>query len=231
MTIVDHVLAVVLVICLPVYGTISYRALLQALERGEPGVKLREYWATVALEWGLVGAVAAGWWWAGRPFAGLGMAIPGGSRLLWGAGLTVVALGFLGYQWIAVGRLDAKGREPLRKQLGGAAGILPRNDAEHRVFRLLALTAGICEEILFRGFLIWYAGSWIGPWPAVAVTAVSFGLGHWYQGKAGVVKTGVVGLLAGAFYLVTGSLVWPMVLHVAVDLQGGAVGRLVAESD
>jgi len=107
----------------------------------------------------------------------------------------------------------------LRGQLGRASPLLPTTDAEHRVFRALAVTAGICEEILVRGYLIWYFGSFMHPWLAMTVAAVVFGVGHLYQGKSGVVKTGAVGLLMGALYLGTGSLLWPMIVH--------AVGRAV----
>jgi membrane protease YdiL (CAAX protease family) len=230
MTLIDHVLVLGLVIALPVYGTVSYRSLLRALQRGERGATLREYWGTIGLEWGLVAAVLAAWWWAGRSLGALGLQLPSGSPLYWGVGVTVPVLGFLGYQWIQIKRLDPTGYEPLRKQLGGAIGFLPRTDSEYRVFRLLALTAGICEEILFRGYLIWYAGTFIGTWPAVVLTSIAFGLGHWYQGPSGVLKTGVVGLLAGALLVASQSLLWPIILHAAVDLQGGAVGRLVSQS-
>ncbi len=57
---------------------------------------------------------------------------------------------------------------------------------------------------------------------------MAFGLGHLYQGAAGVVKTGVSGLLAGLLYLLTGSLWIPMLLHAAVDLHAGALGYLAA---
>ena len=59
--------------------------------------------------------------------------------------------------------------------------------------------------------------------------AAGFGLAHWYQGRVGVLKTGLLGGLMATFYLGTGSLLWPAILHVAIDLQGGAVGRRVLQ--
>jgi len=41
------------------------------------------------------------------------------------------------------------------------------------------------------------------------------------------VKTGVTGLIMGALFVATGSLLWPMILHAAVDLQGGAAAKLL----
>ncbi len=228
MTWLDHLMAAALVVALPILGTRSYRAMVAALAAGTPRARLREYWQTIALEWSLVAAVLLIWRSAGRSAADLGLVVPGGWGTVLGAALTGVVLIALTAQWFAILRLDAAGFGRLRDQLAGAAAMVPTNDRESRVFRLLAVTAGICEEILFRGYLIWYAATWIGPWPAVLVTSVSFGLGHWYQGRSGVLKTGMVGILAGALYVATGSLLWPIILHAAVDLQGGAVGRLAA---
>ena len=227
MTWLDHLLAAVLVVGLPLLGAFTYRALLAALAQGQPRARLREYWQTIALEWSLVAAVLVVWRAAGRSAADLGLAVPDGRATLVGAALTLAALIGLTWQWFVIKRLDETGRDRLREQLAGAAGMLPADEPERRTFRLGALTAGSCEEILFRGFLVWYAATWIGPWPAAVVTSIAFGLGHLYQGRAGVIKTGLAGLVAGTLYVATGSLLWPIILHVAIDLQGGAVGWLV----
>src|SRR5262249_15242874 len=83
------------------------------------------------------------------------------------------------------------------------------------------VTAGICEELLCRGFMIWYLGHWMSPWVAVVVASVPFGLAHLYQGPKGAVRTGMVALVIGSLYVATGSLLWPMIVHAAVDLGAG----------
>jgi hypothetical protein len=108
----------------------------------------------------------------------------------------------------------------------GLAALVPANRAEMRSFSAMALSAGVWEELLFRGFLIAWFAHWIGPAMAVVAAAVSFGIGHLYQGGAGVAKTTVAGLMAGGLYLLTGSLWIPMILHTAVDLHAGALGYL-----
>jgi hypothetical protein len=40
-----------------------------------------------------------------------------------------------------------------------------------------------------------------------------------------------VGLPAGALYVWGGTLLWPIILHAALDLQGGAVARLIYDED
>ena len=86
------------------------------------------------------------------------------------------------------------------------------------------MTVGFCEELWYRGFLIAYLAQWIGWWQAAVASSVLFGIGHAYQGRAGVVKTTGVGLVMAALYAYSGSL-WPSILlHAALDVQGGAIG-------
>ncbi len=55
---------------------------------------------------------------------------------------------------------------------------------------------------------------------ALAASSLAFGLGHIYQGRAGVLRTGLAGLGFGLLFLLTGSLIPSIVLHAILDLQG-----------
>jgi membrane protease YdiL (CAAX protease family) len=48
-----------------------------------------------------------------------------------------------------------------------------------------------------------------------------FGIGHLYQGLAGVVKTGLVGMVLGWIYSLSGSIWIPMFIHAAADVLQG----------
>jgi membrane protease YdiL (CAAX protease family) len=85
----------------------------------------------------------------------------------------------------------------------------------------LSFTAGICEEILFRGYLIWMLTPWLGLLGAAAVSAVMFGLAHGYQGGKFGPRAFYAGFVMTAFVLATGSIIPGMVLHALVDLVGG----------
>jgi membrane protease YdiL (CAAX protease family) len=93
---------------------------------------------------------------------------------------------------------------------------------ERRVFALLALTAGICEELLYRGFglaaLRWAVPD-IGQPALIVVTAAAFGLAHLYQGRLGVTLTGLLGAYFAWIAIATGSLVPVMLLHALLDLR------------
>mgnify|MGYP003461944779 FL=1 len=100
--------------------------------------------------------------------------------------------------------------------------MLPRTARGRWWWGGLALSAGVTEEIVYRGLAILTlavilpqaSGSVI-----VMAATVIFGLAHAYQGWAGVLVTGLSGWVLGNLYLSTSSLVIPMVLHVLIDLR------------
>ena len=113
-------------------------------------------------------------------------------------------------------------RRALAVQLRPVAALLPRTPAERRMFALLALTAGICEEVLYRGFglaALRWAAPGLGHPALIAVTAVAFGLAHLYQGPVGVALTGLIGAYLAWIAIATGSLLPAMVLHALLDLR------------
>ena len=223
----DHALVVLLLVVAPAWGAREYRWLVREIRAGNAAARLREYKATVLLQWGLSAALLCWWWYAGRSVALLGMALPSGARSAVGLVVTALLLGFLLMQWRAITRLQGEGLDRLRRQVASVADLMPHTEQEYRWFRVVSVTAGICEELVFRGFMIWYLAHWMPVWPAAVVGAVAFGLAHWYQGTAGVLKTGATGLIMGLLYVASGSILWPAIVHAAVDLQGGAAGRKV----
>jgi uncharacterized protein len=113
----------------------------------------------------------------------------------------------------------------LRQSRAVGTVFLPHTTGERSVWFWLSVTAGFCEELWYRGFLIAYLAQWIGWWQASIASSVLFGIGHAYQGTASVLKTTGVGLVFAALYGYSGSL-WPsIVLHTAIDMQGGAIGH------
>ena len=120
-------------------------------------------------------------------------------------------------------------REALRRQAKGFLALLPRGGREQITFGALAITAGICEELIFRGFGLAYV-RWLWPatprWAAIVIIATAFGVAHLYQGPRGILLTGLVGAYFTWLVLSTGSL-WPaMALHALLDLRVLALGDL-----
>jgi membrane protease YdiL (CAAX protease family) len=225
----DHLVAVLLLVAAPIYASRTFQKFVAEMSRSDTSVRLREYRGTILRQW-LACLLLIGLWIAlSRPHADLGLTIDRGTRGMVGILVTGAVLLFLAFQWRSITRLTGAALDPLRAQLEPVRAILPATIAEYRTFQVLALTAGICEEVLYRGFLIWYLGAFLGQWPAVLIGAAGFGLAHFYQGRTGILKTGIAGAITGALYVVSGSLLWPMILHAAVDLQGGAIGYRLRE--
>jgi membrane protease YdiL (CAAX protease family) len=106
-----------------------------------------------------------------------------------------------------------------------ARRILPSKPVEFVAYFALAITAGICEEFLYRGFAIG-ALSRLGmaPWGVVVLSSILFGLAHSYQGRGGVLGTSLLGVVFGLARLVSDSLASVAVWHAAVDIVAGIAG-------
>jgi membrane protease YdiL (CAAX protease family) len=107
-----------------------------------------------------------------------------------------------------------------------AAPFTPRDPRELRQWTVLSITAGVCEELIYRGYLIWYASHFTGTGVgglllAVVLTSIAFGLVHIYQGVLGVTQVFAVGLAFGGLYVLSGSLWLPIAAHIAVDIASG----------
>lgn len=86
--------------------------------------------------------------------------------------------------------------------------------------------AAFGEEIAYRGYLLTRAadlggGSAVAHWVGMVVVSVLFGYGHFYKGPAGIVDSGVAGLVLGTAYLLSGRNLWASILaHGFIDTYG-----------
>ncbi|QBI52808.1 CPBP family intramembrane glutamic endopeptidase [Streptomonospora litoralis] len=102
----------------------------------------------------------------------------------------------------------------------GLSVLAPRNRRERRLAGALAVTAGVSEELLYRGLLVAFGVALGLPvWAAAVAACVLFALAHLYQGWWGLVGPGLLGALFMVVYLGTGSLLFPIVLHVVLELR------------
>jgi len=119
-------------------------------------------------------------------------------------------------------RLRAVYAAAYRRSLCDVSKLLPDTREERRWFAAVCVTAGVCEEILARGFTFRYLDG-IAMHLSLAVilllASAIFGINHIYQGKLGMLKTGIAGLAFGGLFLLSGNLLLPILLHIAIDLQ------------
>jgi len=106
------------------------------------------------------------------------------------------------------------------------SALLPRGPAEVGVWILLSMTAGFCEETIFRGYLQQQFLALTGSAPvAVLIQGVIFGVSHGYQGLRNVITITVFGILFGAIALWRRSLKPGMILHAWTDIFSGIFAR------
>jgi membrane protease YdiL (CAAX protease family) len=113
-----------------------------------------------------------------------------------------------------------------------AVGPQGFNEIAHNIpvaLRWLGLVwtfAAFGEEISYRGYLINRAAdagkrSKAAYWTAVLLVSVLFGYGHYYKGAAGILDSGMAGLVLGTAYLLSGRNLWACILaHGFIDSVG-----------
>lgn len=181
------------------------------------------YASTIAFQWFAVAVVGWRLWVHGYTAPQLGLTFQNGAKLLVAGIVGALVIGSL--QWLnlrRVGRIPVESRGPLQAI---AERILPQSTVELLPYLALAITAGLCEEFLYRGFAVAaLAHAGLAAWLVVLVSSLLFGLAHSYQGRGGMVMTFIVGLVLGASRLAYNSLVPAIFWHSAVDVVAGVAG-------
>jgi len=105
-------------------------------------------------------------------------------------------------------------------------GLLPQTWLEIVLWIALSASAGVCEEIVFRGYFQKQFRAITGSVAlAVVLQALVFGMGHAYQGMTQVVVISVLGALYGVLAAVRKNLRPGMIAHTCSDIVGGLLGK------
>jgi uncharacterized protein len=112
--------------------------------------------------------------------------------------------------------------------LEAAKRLAPRGAVEDTVWIALAITAGVCEETIFRGYFQRQFIAWFRNRPAgVLLSAVLFGAGHIYQGVRSAIVIVVFALIFGILAEWRGNIRPGMLLHAWQDGFAGFAVRLL----
>jgi uncharacterized protein len=179
------------------------------------------YVSLMAGEWGLVYYVwkgglrrsgitllqFVGGRWASRRAVFLDIGLAFGIWVLW------KGIEFYWMRWLGTGH--AASIEPL----------IPRGIAEAVLWVLLSISAGISEELVFRGYLQRQLTALTGrTYVALLLQVAVFGVAHGYQGVRACLAIAIYGALFTLLALWRKSLRPGMIAHAWTDIAGGLLG-------
>jgi len=225
------VLAALIVFVQPVRGKRRYEQLRLDVEV-DPTARTRFFRRSIVAQWIVVAVVAVIAALAAVDHFSFSLGPGDNPTMAWAATIELAVL--LPVSILFIRSRRRKVAAFVARQAANVRVLLPVTRDEQRTFVGVALTAGICEEIVFRGFGILYL-RWL--WPAipdaalVAIIAVVFGLGHYYQGVRGVLLIAIVGALFTGLTLQAGTLVPAMIVHTLIDLRVIAIPPLADQDD
>jgi uncharacterized protein len=208
----DHLMAILLGVILPVLTLAQSKISMPAAELWSSASKINFYKANSGFLWLLAMLVIVNFWWTGR-------ALPLHLQL---SGQVVGLLVFSILLYFFEIGLSQRDRHNARLNLIKVAPFLPSKPKELWGYFLLAASAGICEEIMFRGFLLNYLLFFFEtPTYPIILSGGIFAIVHIYQGMRAVFKIFVFSLLFALLFLWTQSLLIPILLHIVIDVISG----------
>lgn len=220
LSLVDIVMLAVIVIGLPLETLLTLKSGRAELASGKPGVRIKRYTQTIFLLWGLALPIIILWATSGRDWAALGFQVQSGTIAIAGWALAGLMAIFFVYQLALVTR-SASVRDDFRNGLAKdeiMSNFMPQTEAERRVFNLMGVSAGIAEEIIFRGYLIWALSLFMPVWVAATGALLVFTLLHLYQGAKQLPTIFMFAALATLVFVLSGSL-WPAIaVHIFIDV-------------
>ncbi len=204
-----------LMLVMPFLAIKSSQALVHVL-RTRPEIKSSFYLQGIVIQWLMTAAVLLGMWFKQDPWTLIGLRMDHAE--VWLVVLLVmVIMSLLFFRYATLG---AAAQARIQRLYQHVAHYLPTNEGQYRWGVVLSLTAGICEEIVYRGFVFWRLSSLLGVVPAMVLTNLVFALAHVATGLKNCLLSFVLGLLFSLVYLYTGDLWLSITCHVAIDLLG-----------
>lgn len=106
--------------------------------------------------------------------------------------------------------------------------IAPSTPLEVLLWMVLSMSAGFCEEFVFRGYLLrQFASMGAGVWIGVACSSLLFGVSHGYEGAAGMIAITAYGAMFCMLALMRRSLRPGMIAHAWHDIFSGVMLALL----
>jgi membrane protease YdiL (CAAX protease family) len=139
----------------------------------------------------------------------------------------LVSIGVLAVVAKSVGMMRPGATSDFQQKIGFMS---PQNGTELALFLILSATAGVCEEIIFRGYLQrQFTAVSRSAILGIVAQAIIFGASHGYEGGKRMFLIAVLGTLLGILTYVRGSVKPAMVTHFCQDGIAGIVLYLITK--
>jgi uncharacterized protein len=211
----SHLIAAYTVLAAPWLGCIVYQRAKRRFLSGDRLAKVRLYRSGIVEQIVMTTLVLGLWCFGDISGSSLGIRAP--YSWFWTASTLVVLVAL--HLWSGA-RMRPKA-EKIRVRFQESLGMLfPDSLQERSWFGALSIGAGISEELIYRGFLMYYLGEYvphINILEKILLTSLVFGLAHVYQGWKRAIPTGIVGMAFAVMYVFSGSLLLPAVVHAVAD--------------
>jgi len=134
------------------------------------------------------------------------------------------ALSFLGLWLLNLVKITPQSAQKISRQNSRVQFLMPTNAREYRTVITVSLVAGICEEIIYRGFLLWFLSNYMPLVPAIILANLPFALAHLTStGIKNTLGAFVLALIFTGAFLLTKSLWLPILLHILIDLYAATL--------
>ena len=126
--------------------------------------------------------------------------------------------------------ITSENAEELKTKLKDIYHYLPGTKKELNWFMFLSLSAGICEEVIFRMFLFEFFSHYVHIILAIIGSNILFAVTHIATGKKNLISAFILGLLFSGIYYYTENIWIAVLLHAAIDLNSGVLGYRLKRS-
>lgn len=136
----------------------------------------------------------------------------------------IVLLGYVQYR---SSRINERNVTAFACKSQKVVNYLPKSRRELTWFIMVAISAGFCEEVLFRMFVYEFALEHIGVIGSLLLTNVIFAITHIDTGMKNLVGAFILGLVFSLVYYFTQNIWIVVALHISIDFNAGMLGYRV----
>ena len=218
MTISTHLVAILIGLIYPVYFLLTYKKTGKRI-KNDSSYRLVDYKLTIFIFWILTLLVL------------VNMLIDKSLYLNFyptfntiGIILAVLISVFIGIQIFTSKVSTIEKAKSIEKKMQDVYHFLPKSKREFKWFNLLSISAGICEEIIFRLFLFSYLLEITNLIVAFVLTNIVFAITHLVSGIKNIIGAFILGIIFTTIFYLTENIWLAIVLHIAIDISAGTLG-------